>query len=266
MRYGLRSDEVQGLGTWTTVTGTELTQYEASHLVTDLISKPVWIEETSGLWRGDFTARPGGKQRVDAVVIPMHNITAGLDVRIPGLNTVGVTILEAAITIPAYRGDGYPLGAWLDLTGDPDYTTNGFAYWELEVVGVNAVPLALKLRLLAALQTMDPNISWDAAEGEDRAMIEHQSEYEVPSTFDLGVTMRDIAGELDSPDTQKALVRALWQSVLGRVHPFVLIPDGAVNDAWIVLFREKRLEVVLRLTDRNTIRVAFDEISRGLVF
>lgn len=267
MRYAKRDQDVTTLGTWSVQTGTEVEQYEAEHIGTDVMARPAKIEETSGAWVGDFTARPGGKQRVDAVVLPMHNLTAGLEVRLQGnaTNSWGGPTFNQAITIPAYRGDGFPFGSFLDITGLSGYTSLGFAYWRLVVVGTNGAAVALKVKLLSGLQTLDPNINWGERQGEERKMIEHRTDHGVSSIYDLGITIRSIAGELDGPDTQRDAVKALWHSTRGRVYPFVLIPDGAVNDAWFVRFQDTKLDLTLNMIDRNSIPVAFEEVSRGLV-
>jgi hypothetical protein len=267
MRYAKRDQDVTTLGTWSVQTGTAVTQYEASHIGTDVIARPAKIAETSGAWVGNFTGVAGGKQRVDAVVLPMHNLTAGLEVRLQGHATSswGSPTFNQTITIPAYRGDGFPLGAWRDITGLSGYTSAGFEFWRLTVVGVNAAAVALKIKLLSGLQTLSPNINWGEVGSEERKMIEHRTDYGVSSVYDLGVTIRSIQGELDGPDTQRDAVKALWQSTRGRVYPFVLIPDGDVNDAWFVRFADTKLDVQLNMIDRNVIRLGFQEVSRGLV-
>lgn len=267
MRYARRDQDVTTVGTWAVDVGTEVVDYEASYIGSDVIARPAKIEETTGTWIGDFTAASGGKQRVDAVVLPMHNLDAGLAVKIQGNNTDswGTPTFDQAITIPAYRGDGFPPGAWLDLTGLSGYTTSGFTYWRLHVTGTNSAALAVKLKLLSGLQTLDPNISWGEVQGEDRKMIEHRTDYGVSSVYDLGVTIRSITGDLDSTDAQVALLRTLWQGTRGRAYPFVMIPDGDVNDAWFVRFMDTKLDVQLNMIDRNAIRLGFEEVSRGLV-
>ncbi len=268
MRYALRSDDITTALSWSIDVGTEQTQYEAAHIGTDVIARPAKAEETIAAWLADATARPGGKQRVDAAAVLMHNLTAGLsNVRIQGNATDDFTTptFDHAFTVPAYRGDGFPIGFWLDLTGLANYTASGFEYWRLSVGTANANPVAVKVKLLRQLQTLDPNISWGAVEGEDRGLVEHRTDHKVSSIYDLGVTVRSIAGDLDSPDTQKAAIRTLWQSTAGRVYPFLLIPDGDVNDAWFVRFLDPKLSVQLNLPDRNSMRVGFEELSRGLV-
>lgn len=267
MRYALRSDDVSALGTWTVETGTEVEQYEASHLVDDVIAHPAKLVESSGAWVGDYTSRPTGKQRVDAVAIPMHNLIAGLSVKIQGnnANTWGTPTFSQAVTIPAYMDDGFPFGAWLDLTGLTGYDVAGFAYWRLFVEGANSAAVAAKLKLVAALQTLSPNINWGEVEDDERPIIEHQTDYRVSSVYNLGVSIRRRTGDLDSPDTQRDAIRALWRSTRGRAYPFLLIPNGDVNDAWVVRFADTKLQVQLNLIDRNAIRLGFEEVSRGLV-
>lgn len=267
MQYALRSDDITTLLAWSVETGTEVTGYEATHIGTDVIARPAKLEEQAGAWLADATGRPGGKQRVDAIVLPMHNLDAALEVRLQGnaTDSWGGPTFNQQITIPAYRADGFPPGAFLDITGLSGYTSAGFEYWRVVVVGTNTNPVALKVKLLAQLQTLDPNISWGQVETEERKIIEHETDYGVSSVYDLGVTRRQLLGDLDSPDLQRAAMRTLWQGTSGRAYPFVLIPDPDVNDAWFVRFLDTKLDVTLNLIDRNAIRVGFQEVSRGLV-
>jgi hypothetical protein len=263
MIYGRYSDNVVPSATLSVQSGTEDPDYLAANLADRVVAIPAQLTTTTGAWKLAY----GAAQRIDVVALPHHNLTAGLNVRFQGnaTDSWGSPTLDAAITIPAYRGDGFPGGAWKDLTGVTGYTTAGFQYWRLVIVGVNAAPVKIgELIALSLKRTLNPNISWGAARKDERPIIENVTDYLVSTIYDLGVTRRTIAGELDTTDTGLADVRAWWEDTRGRARPFLLIPDEDVNEAWFVRW-DGDLNPTLQITDRNTIPLTFQEVSRGLV-
>lgn len=262
--YGRWSDNVAPNATAINVgSGTEDPDYPAANLNNQILAMPAKLTTTTGAWVFTFAAQ----QRIDLVAIPHHNLTAGLEVRIQGNATDnwGSPSLNTTITIPAYRGDGFPPGAWKDLTGVSGYTTAGYQYWRLVVVGVNAAAVAIsELFLISQKRTMNPNISWGVRMTEERPIIENRSDFGVSTIYDLGVTFRKLAGDMDTTDAGRDLIRTLFQDCRGRARQFFLVPDEDVNDAWIVRWANG-FDPTLQITNRNTIPLAFDEVSRGLV-
>lgn len=261
--YGHYADNVAPNATPTVNTGTEDTTYPAAYLIDSIPSRPAQLTTTTGSWVLTFAAA----QRVDLVALPMHNLSAGLEVRIQGnaANVWGAPSLNETITIPAYRGDGFPFGSWLDLTTKAGYLVAGYQFWRLVIVGVNASPVKVgELLLISTKRTLNPNVSWGARLGETRPIIENMTDYQVSTIYDLGVTRRSLSGELDTTDAGLAAVRAWWQDCRGRARPFLLIPDEDVNDGWVVRWAGD-LDPTLQVTDRNTLALGFEEVSRGLI-
>lgn len=262
MIYGRYSDNVVPAATLAVQSGTGDPDYPADNLGDLVPSIPAQLATTTGAWKLSFAAA----QRIDVVALPHHNLTAGLEVRFQGNATDawGSPTLDAPITIPAYRGDGFPPGAWKDLTGVTGYSTSGFQYWRLVIVGVNANPVKIgELVALSLKRTLNPNISWGASRKDERPIIENVTDYLVSTIYDLGVTRRSISGELDTTDAGLASVRAWWEDARGRARPFLVIPDEDVNEAWFVRWSGD-LNPTLQITDRNTIPMDFQEVSRGL--
>lgn len=262
--YAKWSDNVAPNATGVAVnSGTEDPDYPAANLNNQVLALPAKLSTTTGAWVFTFS----GLQRVDLVAIPHHNLAAGLEVRIQGNATDnwGAPSLNTTITIPAYRGDGFPPGAWKDLTGVAGYTTAGYQYWRLVVVGVNTANVAVaELYLVARKRTLNPNVNWGVRFSESRPIIENRSDYGVSTIYDLGVTFRKLAGEVDTSDAGRADIQALFQDCRGRARQFLFIPDEDLNDAWVVRWTSD-LDPTLNQIDRNTIPLAFDEVSRGLV-
>jgi hypothetical protein len=262
MIYGLPSDNVAPLATITVNTGTVDPTYPAANLADLIPAIPAQLTTTTGSWKLAF----GAAQRIDIVAIPHHNLIAGLDVRIQGnaADAWGAPTLNTTITIPAYRQDLFPVGSWIDLTGVAGYAVGGFQYWRLVIVGANASAVKVgELIALATKRTLNPNISWGVGLKEERPIIENTTDYLVSTIYDLGVTRRSLAGTLDTTDVGLAAIRALWRDARGRARGFLVIPDESVNDAWFVRWAGD-LDPTLEINDRNTIPIAFQEVSRGL--
>jgi len=245
------------------VATTEDSAYPAENIANLNPAKPAKLTGTTGNWVFDFTSA----QRVDLVAIIHHNLTAGLEVRIQGNATDSWSspTFNQQITIPAYKEDGYPTNPWLDLRALSGYSASGFRFWRLVVVGTNGAAVAIGEFVMGSLfRSLDPNIDWGVKVREDRRVVEHTTDYGVSNIYELGVTVRGFQGSLDSPDTQADALDAWWRDTRGRVRPFLLVPDGTVNDAWFVRWASTQKEITRQFIDRNTIPVEFAEVGRGL--
>lgn len=261
--YAHYSDNVAPSATITVNTGTEDPDYLAANLVDLNPSKPAQLTTTTGSWVFDW----GAAQRVDWVLVPMHNLTAGLDVRVQmnATNSWGAPSLDTPIVIPTYRGDGLPVGSWKDLTGVAGYSVSGFRYLRLVVVGVNAAAVKVgEVMILANKRTLNPNISWGAQVPEQRLTQVNQTDAGVKMMYDLGTTLRNFRGELDTTDAGLAAVRAWWQNTRGPIYPFAFVLDEDLNDAVMARWSSS-LDPTLAINDRNTMPIAIEELSRGLV-
>lgn len=261
--YGHASDNITPAATVTVQTGTAQAQYGPEKLVDRNPANPAKLVETSGAFLFDF----GSAARVDWVLLPMHNLDAGLSVRIQGnaTDSWGSPTLNTTIVIPTYREDGFPVACWKDLTGVAGYGTGGFRYWRLWIEGVNTAAVAIgEFLMFSHKRTLDPNISWGETQEEERKLVEQSTDYGVKNIYDLGTTGRIWMGDLDSPDLQRAAVQTWWRDARGRAQPFGIVPDGTVNEAAFVRFADTKLGVQLASYDRNSIRIGFEEVSRGL--
>lgn len=262
MIYAHYDDNVAPNATVTVNTGTEDADYPAANLVDRLIVKPAQLTTTTGSWVFDF----GAAQRVDWVAIPMHNLTAGLEVRIQGnaANVWGAPTLNTTITIPTYREDGLPVPVWKLLTGVAGYGAGGFRYWRLIVVGVNAATVKVgEVLLISTTRTLNPNINWPVDLPEQRPVYDNRTPFGYANKYDLGVTLRRLTANLDTTDVGLAALRAWWRSTRGTARQFAVVPDEDVNEAWVAEFVGD-LSVQLQIIDRNLIPVTFEESSRGL--
>lgn len=263
--YQRVSDQVADDATITVQTGTEDAEYPIAGLTDGNPAKPAKLEETDGAWLFTFS----GAQRIDLIAIPHHNLTAGLEVRLQGnaADAWGAPTFNALLTVPAWRSDGWPVGFWLDLRSDPNYAAGGFQYWRLVIVGANAAPVALgQVWLGAAFRSLSPNVSWGGRDGELHKITEHETDFGVVLSYDFGLLRRTLTADLDAPDATRDLVLDWWRSSNGRARPFVLIPDGDTNDALMVRWESQVIEHTKDLTNRNSLTLAWQEVSRGLPF
>lgn len=267
--YAHASDNVSPVSTgggtaWVVNTGTGDAdpRYQPTSLADLLPGLPAKLTTTTGSWVRDF----GSAGRVDWVMLPHHNLTAGLEVRIQGnaTNSWGTPTLNAAIVIPTYREDRLPVGSWLDLTVQAGYTVSGFRYWRLVVVGTNGAAVQVgEFPLLRVKRTLNPNIEWEAHTPEDRRDTYHETNHGVETVYDRGVSIRRLEGDLDTTDAGLAAVKSWWRDAPGRGRPVYIVPDEDLNEAYMARF-QNTIDPTLVINDRNRMRLQWRECSRGL--
>lgn len=261
--YAHYSDNVAPSATITVNTGTEDPDYLAANLVDLNPSKPAQLTTTTGSWVFDW----GAAQRVDWVNLPMHNLDAGLEVRVQmnATNSWGAPSLNTTIAIPTVRDDGLPVGSWKDLTGVAGYLVSGYRYLRLVVVGANSAAVKVgEFMILTTKRTLNPNISWGAQVPEQRLAQVNQTDAGVKMMYDLGTTLRTFRGELDTTDAGLAAVRAWWRNSRGPIFPFAFVLDEDVNEGVMARWAST-LDPTLAINDRNTMPITIEELSRGLV-
>lgn len=261
--YGHYNENVAPSATVTVQSGTEDPDYLAANLVDLNPSKPAQLTTTTGAWLFDW----GAAQRVDWVLLPMHNLTAGLEVRVQmnATDSWGAPSLNTTIVIPTYREDGLPVGSWRDLTGVGGYLVGGYRYLRLVVVGANAAAVKVgEFLIFSQKRTLNPNVSWGAQEPEQRLAQVNQTDAGVKMMYDLGTTLRTFRGELDTTDAGLAAVRSWWRASRGPVFPFGFVFDEDVNDAVMARWGGT-IDPTRAINDRNTMPIAIEELSRGLV-
>lgn len=261
--YGHYSENVAPNATVTVQSGTEDPDYLAANLVDLNPSKPAQLTGTTGAWLLDW----GAAQRVDWVLLPMHNLDAALNVRVQmnATDSWGAPTVDAAIVIPTYREDGLPVGSWLDLTAAGGYSASGFRYLRLVVVGANSAAVKVgEFLTFSRKRTLNPNISWGAQAPEQRLAQVNQTDAGVKMMYDLGTTLRTFRGELDTTDAGLAAVRSWWRDSRGPIFPWGFVFDEDVNEGVMARWGNT-IDPTLAINDRNTMPIAIEELSRGLV-
>ena len=80
---------------------------------------------------------------------------------------------------------------------------------------------------------------------------------EIPTVKDAGVPSK-------ATDAGLAAVRAWWRNSRGPIFPFAFVLDEDVNEGVMARWAST-LDPTLAINDRNTMPIAIEELSRGLV-
>jgi hypothetical protein len=235
--------------------------YGVANLVDRNPAKPFKMTSTTGNVVWGF----GTPKELDIVSLIHTNLTAGLNVRIQGnaTDTWAGPTLDEAFTIPARDGDNFPVNPFLDLTG---IVSRSFEWWRLVVVGVNAANVSIgDIWLGQNKRSLPHNYSWGFKRNAKRPIIEHRTDYQVSMIYDLGTKIRTLTGEIETNDAGLLALQAWWDSCNGRAQGTLIIPDPAVNDAWLARWATTERPEQHEFKNNNTFPVQWEEISRGLV-
>ncbi len=242
------ADNVAPNATVTAQTGTANASYPLARAV-DLtyahLAQPSKLAETSGAWQFDF----GGAQRVDAIVV-WHNFDAAIACafQLHASASWGAPTVNATLTAPAKRADNFTVKIYKDLTGVSGYSAGGFRYGRLVVTGTNSVPIGIKVLLFSRIRQTARNFLWGASGG--FAMDEHQTAIDMttdalaPWAYDLTAAPRLFSAQLSGRSGDEVLIQDWFRACAGRVKPFVIVPDPAVNDAWLCRWSSGTVGVV----------------------
>lgn len=258
--YSLPADNIAALVMPTVATGTPDTDYPVANLVDLSPALPCKLAGHTGAFLWSFAEA----KRLDIVAIIHHNLDAGLSVKIQGhtSNDFAAPTLSQAITIPAYWEDGMPVNPFVDLTS---IGSRSFQYWRLLIDGTNTAHIAIgDVMLVQTKRLMPINIEWGLIESEERPIIEHVTDYMVPSIYSYNVSKRQVKGTLDTSDAGAVSLNTWWRSCFGRALPFLFALDSAVNDCMLARFQNTKLEITREFLDINKANLEFEEVARGL--
>lgn len=268
--YVLPSENLSPLATgggvdWAVNTGTGDSGYPPTNLGDLNPAKPAKLTSTTGSWVRDL----GSAKEVQIAGIVMHNLTAGLNVRLQGnaTNAWGAPSLDLAFTIPAYHEDGMPVNAWINVL---DNTANAgartFQFWRVVVVGVNAAAVAVgDVVLGSTLRQMTPNIHWGLEESDEHLGIEHKTSFGVCTYYDFNTKIRHLRGESEQTDSGLAALKTWHRACKGKITPtFVVWDPLAADAAMLVRWADENLVVTRNFKNSSTVKLGWDEVSRGM--
>jgi len=260
--YQHPDDNVVSLASTITVSAPDAA-YPSANLSDGNPARPCKFDATSGTIVFDF----GAARRIDLAALIHHNLDAGLNVRIQANATDawGGPSLNEPFTIPAIDEDGFSVNPWFDLTGAAGYLVGGYRYWRLAVIGANAANVAIgQLWLGGEKRQATHNFSWEYTETDDHPLIEHRTDLLVSTMYDLGTRARRLDVEIETSDAGIASLRAWIRAAAGRARPVLVVPDPALNDAWLVRVADPQFSIGRRWNNDNVWQVSWQEVSRGL--
>ncbi len=119
--------------------------------------------------------------------------------------------------------------------------------------------------MLATKRTLEVNPSWESTDdSEGHTVVEHRTSAGVSLVYDQGEVMRTFSGSMETTDTGRASLVALWQSTRGRARAFLCIPDPTINDAWFVRMVDQEQRRGFKFLDANAMQLRVEEVSKGL--
>lgn len=211
-----------------------------------------------------FVWDKGTPTKIDWVTIGQHNLDQGLSGVLwqgNASNSWGAPSLSAAFTIPGRDGDEFRIQPRLDLTGIGSRT---FQYWSFVVSVANSNPLSFgEIMAFGTKRIATPNISWDAESSDERAVTQHQTKAGPGGGYDEGVWAREWNGEIVCTDAEATEFRTWYRDARGTMRVFAYVPDGDVNETWIVNFGMP-LKRRWRFLDNNAYGVRLVEAARGI--
>lgn len=137
--------------------------------------------------------------------------------------------LDEAITIPATPEDGIPIDPWIDIR---DVANTTAAQWNAALTGPTGVYLG-EFLLVATLRSLDGLWTPQPVERDAHPSVHHETDGGVDLDLGLGVRTRE-ADLTVRDDEGRAALLSLQRDQLGRVRPWLLIPNSGLNDAWFV--------------------------------
>jgi hypothetical protein len=245
----------------TITVSTEDAAYPKSNLVNGNPANPFRFTATTGNIVFDF----GNAVTIDIFALVMHNLSAGIDLRLQAnaTNAWSAPSLDQAITVGAKDKDGFPPNPWKDLTGIGSRT---FRYWRLLVNSANSVNCAFgHVHFGGTKRSLVHNISWGLQEAIERTIIEHETDYYVSTVYDLGVKVKTLQGDVETSDAGLTAIRDWWDACRGRALPSLIVPDPAVDAAMLVRWADIRRTDTREFKNVNKLSLAWREVSRGLV-
>lgn len=276
--YQFYSDEVARNATITIETGTAVSPpedtYGPSALVDDNPAKLAKIESTTGAWLLEYDA----KQVVElASLIHTTCDESGLSgspsvsVRIEGNNTDNwvTPAFSAEFVIPPWFGAGtrrWPQNPWLDLTVQDGYDDEGFFFYRIVVENNSQNIQVGQLWLGETIRRFDPDLKWALTDGAVKPQIENKTSFEVATTSSRGTTIWYREADLDATDELAADLERHWYDVDGAAHPWLLIPNGPIDDrrAYLVKYATTERQMRWNFEHYHQMRLAFREVGRGL--
>jgi hypothetical protein len=198
----------------------------------------------------------GAAKTLQAIALIHHKLVGAT---ITVTNTSG---FSNGLAVAALPEDGHPLDPWKDYRGLANTTSTT---WDVAITGAATVVAIAELLLIQTLRPID--FSRRASENEQHPTVPeniHRTDYGVRLPYEMGVRLRDKSGHVFLDQTLRNLLISLERDARGRSRPFLLIPDGTLNDAWLVNLMTPVTKILRENPGLSEIDLEFAECGKGL--
>lgn len=261
------SDELVRQAAISLETGTALSGYGVDKLYNDRPGKGFRATDGNVSIQLDFAAK------VAPVLLGIIHTTpeAGEEVRFMADDAAdwGSPEIDVTLTVPGWVGAGdtrWPRNIWLDIAAIEGFDPYG--YMSFLVAFGRDVALAEPLEIgELRLHTTAYNVDIDRGrkEAPARPDIEHRTSFGYRTIYPYGSRIEILEGVLGGLDADGvADLKAQWEDVGARAHPFLVVPDVSEPDAFLVRWDalDLGLERATKAQGQRGFRMV--EVCRGL--
>lgn len=261
------SDELVRQATVTLETGTAVAGYGVDRLYNNKPGRGFKASDGDVSIQLDFAAK-----QIPSLLAIIHTTPeAGEDVRFMADNAANWAApdIDVALTVPGWVGAGdtrWPRNIWLDISDIEDFDPLG--YFSFLVAFGRTTPLAQALEvgeLRLHTTVYDVDIDRGRKETPVRPDIEHRTSFGYRTVYPYGTRVEALDGTLGGLDAAGvADIKAQWEDVGARAHPFIVVPDVAEADAYLVKWEAMELDLERATKAQGQASFRMIEVSRGL--
>ena len=195
-----------------------------------------------------------------------HNLAAGTSCVLTRGATQGASTFTATFTIPAWIGgtgaQRWPVNPWLDLSILPNY---GSYRWSRLTITSNDQNVQFgELVIGSALRRMDPDLQFGPSSTDTHKTIVNTSYFDVKTKTTLNNPVWKRSGTHIMSPTLTVAMREHWYDAAGQALPWLLVPDGTVNDARLVTWADDARVVSEPEHRYDTSQFSVEEVARGV--
>ncbi len=244
--------------------------YPGANLVDGDPGVPAKLSATSG----NFVLDHGSAVDIQLVALIQPNLDPGLAnvaVQRNATNVWTSPAMNVPITIPARKGDGYPVSPWKDLRSQTGYNgPTGYRYTRLNFGAANSRNISIgELVLIGTYRQLPFGVRWGSKPFSKRKTVKYLTDGGSIG-YDLGVRIRRRQVAFDIKDTPGATtnltaVETWLENAYGDLRPFLIVPDDTVNDAWFVTLADPEFGYTREGMQKQFIEgLEFIEAGRGV--
>jgi len=261
------SDELVRQATLSLETGTAVAGYDVDRLYNDKPGRGFRATD------GNVSIQLDYAEKVIPSLLGIIHTTpeAGEEVRFMADNAANwaAPAIDVTLTVPGWVGAGdtrWPRNIWLDVSAIEGFDPLG--YLSFLVAFGRDTPLAQDLEIgeLRLHSTVyDVDIDRGRKELPERPDIEHRTSFGYRTVYPYGSRIEVLEGVLGGLDTTAvAELKAQWEDVGARAHPFLVVPDVSEADAFLVKWEAMELNLQRATKAQGQAGFRMVEVARGL--